>query len=75
MDVRGVVGGQETTAAATAAGVLIRPDGMQASCGATWSANSPARSVAIGPGATALTMIRRRAPSCRGIPPERGAAV
>ena len=46
---------RNTTAAATSAGVLIRRDGMRASTGATWSANCSWRSVAIGPGATALT--------------------
>ena len=51
---------RKTTAAATSAGVLIRRDGMRASTGATWSANCAWRSVAIGPGATALTRTPNR---------------
>src|SRR3978361_2324687 len=46
---------RNNTATATSAGVLIRLDGIRASIGPTWSANSSWRLVAIGPGATALT--------------------
>src|SRR5690349_6483432 len=46
---------RKVTAAATSSGVVIRREGMRASIGPTCSANSAARSVEIGPGATALT--------------------